>query len=79
MDKELIIKEIKSQLTGNRLQDYHFLKAKMDELAKSPETIEAARALAPFMMDVIRPDEIKGGGEVGRGQIMKGPKSTLWN
>lgn len=59
MDKELIIKEIKSQLTGNRLQDYHFLKAKMDELAKSAETIEAARALAPLMMDVVRPDEIE--------------------
>lgn len=28
---------------------------------------------------VIRPDEIKGRGAVGRGQIMKGPKSTLWN
>ena len=46
MDKELIIKEIKSQLTGNRLQDYHFLKAKLDELAKNPETVEAAREKA---------------------------------
>lgn len=28
---------------------------------------------------VIGPDEIKWGGEVGRGQIMKGLESTLWN
>lgn len=59
MDKELIIKEIKSQLTGNRLKDYHFLKNKLEELAKDPETIGIARELTPLMMDVIRPDEIE--------------------
>lgn len=59
MEKELIIKQIKEQLTGNRLKDYHFLRGKLEELAKSPETVGVARELTSLMMDVIRPDEIE--------------------
>lgn len=59
MDTNKIIEEIRSQLTGDRLKDYHFLKGKLDELASNPETIEAARQLTPVMMEIIRPDEVE--------------------
>lgn len=59
MDTNKIIEEVKSQLTGDRLKDYHFLKAKLDELARNPETINAARELSSLLMEVVRPDEVE--------------------
>ncbi|MBQ9730737.1 MAG: hypothetical protein IJV94_01265 [Bacilli bacterium] len=59
MDKNKIIEEVKSQMTGDRLKDYHFLKDKLDELAKNPETIDIARELSPLLMEVVRPDEVE--------------------
>ena len=59
MDTNKIVEEVRSQLTGDRLKDYHFLKAKLDELARNPETLEAARAVSSILMEVIRPDEVE--------------------
>ncbi len=59
MDKNKILEEIKSELTGDRLKDYHFLKRRLDELAKNPETLEVARDLSSILMEVVRPDEVE--------------------
>ena len=59
MDITKIVEEVRSQLTGDRLKDYHFIKNKLDELAANPETLPAARELTQVMMEIIRPDEVE--------------------
>jgi tetratricopeptide (TPR) repeat protein len=58
MDIKKQVEEIRSQLTGNKLDDYHFIQDKMNELAKNPETIEVARALAPTLLEIVDPEHL---------------------
>lgn len=58
MEVNKLVEEVKSQLTGNKLDDYHFIQNKMNEFAKSPETIEAARALTAVLLEIVNPEEL---------------------
>jgi tetratricopeptide (TPR) repeat protein len=58
MEVNKVVEEVRSQLTGNKLDDYHFIKDKINELAKNPETVEAARALTPVLLEVVNPNEL---------------------
>lgn len=58
MEVKKLVEEIKSQLTGNKLDDYHFIQDKMNELAKNPETIEVARALTPVLLEIVDPEQL---------------------
>jgi len=58
MEINKIIEEVRNSLTGNTLDDYHFIQEKMNELAKNPETVDAARELAQLLLEVVKPDEV---------------------